>query len=56
MGDTVIELLRLGASHSPDDIQLWLLPLKLKLLISGDMAFNEHMLLVFVHTDTHCLD
>ncbi|WP_225879327.1 hypothetical protein [Isorropodon fossajaponicum symbiont] len=23
MGNTTIELLRLGASHSPDDIQLW---------------------------------
>lgn len=50
MGETQIELLYLGASHSPDDIQLWL-P-ELKLLISGDTAFNERMLPVFPHTDT----
>ncbi len=50
MGDTTIELLHLGASHSPDDIQLWL-P-EQKILISGDTAFNERLLPVFVHTDT----
>ena len=50
MGETQIELLYLGASHSPDDIQLWL-P-EMKLLISGDTAFNERMLPVFPHTDT----
>ncbi len=50
MGDTQIELLYLGASHSPDDIQLWL-P-EHKLLISGDTAFNERMLPVFPHTDS----
>ncbi len=49
MGDTKIELMHIGASHSPDDIQLWLA--KEKLLISGDTAFNERMLPVFPHTD-----
>ncbi len=49
LGDTEIELLHLGDSHSPDDIQLWL-P-KQKILISGDTAFNERMLPVFPHTD-----
>jgi len=50
MGDTTIELMHIGASHSPDDIQLWL-PAQ-KLLISGDTAFNQRMLPVFPHTDT----
>jgi glyoxylase-like metal-dependent hydrolase (beta-lactamase superfamily II)/rhodanese-related sulfurtransferase len=50
MGDTTIELLHLGPSHSPDDIQLWL-P-QHKVLISGDTAFNERMLPVFDETDT----
>jgi len=49
MGDTDIRLLHIGASHSPDDIQLWL-PQE-KLLISGDTAFNERLLPVFPHTD-----
>ncbi|WXU00869.1 MAG: hypothetical protein Ctma_1604 [Catillopecten margaritatus gill symbiont] len=49
MGGTRIELMRLGASHSPDDIQLWM-PRK-KLLISGDTAFNERLLPIFPHTD-----
>ena len=50
MGDTTIELMFLGPSHSPDDIQLWL-PQE-KVLISGDTAFNERMLPIFEHTDT----
>lgn len=49
MGVTKIELMHIGASHSPDDIQLWL-PEK-KLLISGDTAFNERMLPIFPHTN-----
>jgi glyoxylase-like metal-dependent hydrolase (beta-lactamase superfamily II) len=49
MGGTRIELLHIGASHSPDDIQLWM-P-EQKLLISGDTAFNERLLPVFPHTD-----
>jgi glyoxylase-like metal-dependent hydrolase (beta-lactamase superfamily II) len=49
MGDTQIELMHIGASHSPDDIQLWL-P-EQKLLISGDTAFNERMLPIFLHTN-----
>lgn len=49
MGNTQIELMHLGASHSPDDIQLWM-P-KQKLLISGDTAFNERLLPIFLHTD-----
>ncbi len=49
MGATQIELMHIGASHSPDDIQLWM-PEK-KLLISGDTAFNERMLPIFPHTN-----
>ncbi len=44
-----IELLHLGPSHSPDDVQLWM-PQE-KLLISGDIAFNIRMLPVLNHTD-----
>lgn len=50
MGETTIELMRLGESHSPDDIQLWL-P-ETRVLISGDTTFNERMLPVFEDTDT----
>ncbi|WP_428087158.1 MBL fold metallo-hydrolase [Candidatus Thioglobus sp.] len=49
MGGTKIELMHIGASHSPDDIQLWM-PQQ-KLLISGDTAFNERMLPIFPHTN-----
>jgi glyoxylase-like metal-dependent hydrolase (beta-lactamase superfamily II)/rhodanese-related sulfurtransferase len=49
MGDTQIELMYLGASHSPDDIQLWL-PQQ-KILISGDTTFNERMLPIFLDTN-----
>ena len=49
MGNTQIELMYIGASHSPDDIQLWL-PQQ-KILISGDTAFNERMLPIFSHTN-----
>ena len=44
-----IELLHLGPSHSPDDVQLWM-P-KEKLLIAGDIAFNVRMLPILNHTD-----
>ncbi len=50
MGDTSIELLHIGDSHSPDDIQLWL-P-EQRILISGDTAFNQRLLPVFPHTNT----
>jgi rhodanese-related sulfurtransferase/glyoxylase-like metal-dependent hydrolase (beta-lactamase superfamily II) len=50
MGETHIEMMHIGASHSPDDIQLWL-P-EQRLLISGDTTFNERMLPIFAHTDT----
>jgi rhodanese-related sulfurtransferase/glyoxylase-like metal-dependent hydrolase (beta-lactamase superfamily II) len=50
MGHTKIELMHIGPSHSPDDIQLWM-PQK-KILISGDTAFNERMLPIFPHTRT----
>ncbi len=49
MGNIKIELMHIGASHSPDDIQLWLAAEKL--LMSGDTAFNERMLPIFPHTD-----
>ena len=44
-----IELLHLGPSHSPDDVQLWL-PEE-RLIITGDFAFNERMLPILHHTD-----
>lgn len=44
-----IELLHLGPSHSPDDIQLWL-PEE-SLLISGDFTFNTRLLPILDHTD-----
>jgi glyoxylase-like metal-dependent hydrolase (beta-lactamase superfamily II) len=50
LGDQRIELLRLGPTHSPGDIVVWL-PER-KLVISGDMAFHERLLPVFEHTDT----
>jgi glyoxylase-like metal-dependent hydrolase (beta-lactamase superfamily II) len=50
LGDERIELLRLGPTHSPGDIVVWL-PER-KLVISGDMAFHERLLPVFEHTDT----
>jgi rhodanese-related sulfurtransferase/glyoxylase-like metal-dependent hydrolase (beta-lactamase superfamily II) len=44
-----IELLHLGPSHSPDDIQLWM-PDE-GLLISGDFTFNTRLLPILDHTD-----
>ncbi|MCS5586763.1 MAG: MBL fold metallo-hydrolase [Gammaproteobacteria bacterium] len=44
-----IELLHLGASHGPADIQLWM-PDE-KLLISGDSAFNVRLLPILDHTE-----
>ncbi len=49
LGNLKVELLWLGESHSPDDIQAWI-PSQ-KLLISGDTAFNVRMLPVFEYTD-----
>jgi glyoxylase-like metal-dependent hydrolase (beta-lactamase superfamily II) len=50
LGDTPIEVLWLGHSHSVGDIVVWL-PNE-RLVISGDMAFHERMLPVFETTDT----
>ncbi len=44
-----IELLHLGPSHGPADIQLWM-PEE-RLLISGDLAFNVRLLPILNHTD-----
>jgi len=44
-----IELLHLGPSHGPADIQLWM-PDE-KLLISGDSAFNVRLLPILDHTE-----
>ena len=49
LGNLKIELLRIGSSHSPDDIQLWI-PSQ-QLLISGDMTFNQRMLPIFENTN-----
>jgi len=49
-GEFRIEILWLGLAHSPGDLILWL-P-KQRLVISGDMAFNERLLPVFEDTQT----
>lgn len=49
LGGILVELRYFGASHSPENISLWL-PEK-KLLITGDNAFNERMLPIFEFTD-----
>jgi glyoxylase-like metal-dependent hydrolase (beta-lactamase superfamily II) len=50
LGDTRIEVLWLGHSHSVGDIVVWL-P-EQRLVISGDMAFHERILPLFETTDT----
>ncbi len=50
MGNFKIEVLHLGAAHSPGDIQVWL-P-EQSLVIAGDMAFHERMPPIFDDTDT----
>ena len=49
MGGITFEILRLGPTHSPGDIIVWI-PQK-DLVISGDMAFHQRMLPLFEHTD-----
>lgn len=49
-GDFRIEVLWLGPAHSPGDLLIWL-P-EQRLVISGDMAFNERLLPVFEETQT----
>jgi len=44
-----IELLHLGPSHGPADIQLWM-PEE-RLLIAGDLAFNVRLLPILDHTN-----
>ena len=50
LGNTRIEVLWLGRSHSVGDIVVWL-PEE-RLVISGDMAFHERILPIFETTDT----
>ena len=50
LGNTRIEVLWLGHSHSVGDIVVWL-PEE-RLVISGDMAFHERILPIFETTDT----
>ncbi len=50
LGGKRIEILYLGPAHSPGDISVWL-PQQ-KLVIAGDIAFQQRMLPVFDHTDT----
>ena len=50
LGNTRIEVLWLGYSHSVGDIVVWL-PNE-RLVISGDMAFHERILPIFETTDT----
>ena len=48
IGDFRIEVLYLGASHSPGDVAVWLPDQGL--VIAGDMAFHERMLPIFSDT------
>lgn len=48
LGNFTIEILYLGAAHSPGDTQVWL-P-KQSLVIAGDMAFHERLLPIFEDT------
>ncbi len=50
MGSMKVILLYSGPAHSPGDIQVWL-PEE-KLVISGDIAFNDRMLPIFDGIDT----
>ena len=50
LGGEVIELINFGPAHSPGDISVWL-PGQ-KLMIAGDMAFNQRLLPIFEETDT----
>jgi glyoxylase-like metal-dependent hydrolase (beta-lactamase superfamily II) len=52
LGDTRIEVLRLGPAHGPGDVQVWL-P-EQKLVIAGDIAFHERLLPIFADTCTSC--
>jgi len=50
LGKIKIEILHLGAAHSPGDISVWL-P-EQKLIIAGDMTFNKRLLPLFEDTNT----
>ncbi len=50
LGSWKLEVLYLGLSHSPGDLTLWI-PAK-KLVISGDVAFNQRMAPLFEDTNT----
>ena len=49
-GDTEIQALHLGPSHSPGDIVVWMPDQSL--VIAGDIAFHERMLPIFEETIT----
>lgn len=50
LGDKIVEVLYLGPAHGPGDIVVW--SPKDKLVITGDVAFNQRMLPVFASTKT----
>jgi glyoxylase-like metal-dependent hydrolase (beta-lactamase superfamily II)/rhodanese-related sulfurtransferase len=50
LGKIKIDILHLGAAHSPGDISVWL-P-EQKIIMAGDMAFNKRLLPLFEHTNT----
>ena len=50
LGDERVELIHFGSAHSIGDISAWL-PAQ-KIVISGDIAFNQRMLPIFEFTDT----
>jgi len=50
LGDEIIQILHLGPTHSFGDVSVWL-PKK-KLVIAGDIAFHQRLLLVSEDSDT----
>ncbi len=52
LGGVDIEVLHLGPSHDPGDVQVWI-P-QWSMMIAGDIAFHERMPPIFPHTCTSC--
>ncbi|MEE4244905.1 MAG: MBL fold metallo-hydrolase [Kangiellaceae bacterium] len=50
LGELEVEIINFGHAHSPGDVSVWL-P-KHKLIIAGDIAFNDRLLGVFPDSDT----
>jgi len=52
LGGVDIQILHLGPAHDPGDVQVWI-P-EWQIMLTGDIAFHERMLPVFIHTCTRC--